>query len=94
MAFLSYDQLITEVSDEKQAIIFFQNHGVLHIERACENCGQNMKLATRSSHAQQVLTWRCNKSGRDLKNNCFDVLCCFFILNVYFIMKKSKKNFL
>uniref|UniRef100_A0A5S6Q4W8 ISXO2-like transposase domain-containing protein n=1 Tax=Trichuris muris TaxID=70415 RepID=A0A5S6Q4W8_TRIMR len=54
-----YAELTCMCSDERSAIAFLQEQGVLHRERTC-SCGTPMVLSTTDGRASR---WRCNKKA-------------------------------
>lgn len=53
---MNFIRLVEEIPNESSAVLFLQNHGILHQNRICQN-GHDMKLTMGNQPR-----WRCHKA--------------------------------
>ena len=69
----NFKRLLNDIPDEQSAIDFFKQRGLLHQQRNCERCGNEMRPSTSMNHGSPLPCWRCThkpcKSRKGLRSD-------------------------
>ena len=80
---LSYRELILLTSNVENTIKFLQHHGLLHKNKPCDKCKDEMKLTLDKKLADLYL-WKCPK--RNCQTKCSLKSGTFFEGKLYFYL--------